>query len=334
MKIKHLALILFSTLGLASCVTTTFIDYKAVSVPEEGGTQFTQLTKEEDFAVGPAVNEEYTTIRWYAAPLIAISPDGNELAFLGFKNNTTNVYLKNTRGGTSLIQRTFRNKIFDVSYSQDGKFLLFTENVDGNLNIYQINSKEGSAVQQITTSTSDEVGGIYGYDNKIYFSKAENATNSDGTATKRYYVWGFDVSSSLFTQFTEGFTPAPLPDKKSVVITRNNKTSGNGEIWLIDLEKGTEMQILANPKIAYSSPQVSPDGKKIVCVGISPKTDNKPANLDIFTVNIDGTGLTQLTFHPGHDVSPKWSPDAKSIYFLSQRANEKRAYCVWNMNVR
>jgi len=118
------------------------------------------------------------------------------------------------------------------------------------------------------------------------------------------------------------------------VITRNNKTSGNGEIWIIDLEKGTEMQILANPKIAYSSPQVSPDGKKIVCVGISPKTDNKPANLDIFTVNIDGTGLTQLTFHPGHDVSPKWSPDAKSIYFLSQRANEKRAYCVWNMNVR
>ena len=54
----------------------------------------------------------------------------------------------------------------------------------------------------------------------------------------------------------------------------------------------------------------------------------------IYTVKLDGTRLTQLTFHGGHDVSPIWAPDGKFIFFLAQRANEKGEYNIWKMNVK
>lgn len=52
----------------------------------------------------------------------------------------------------------------------------------------------------------------------------------------------------------------------------------------------------------------------------------------IYVVRTDGTQLTQLTYHLGNDLSPAWSPDGKSIYFLSQRGSAKKKYNVWRMN--
>lgn len=82
-----------------------------------------------------------------------------------------------------------------------------------------------------------------------------------------------------------------------------------------------------------SSPQISPDGKKIVFVGITDGSKTKPQNLDLFLINIDGTKLTQLTFHGGHDVSPVWAPEGKSIFFISQRGNENGKFNVWKMDL-
>lgn len=54
-------------------------------------------------------------------------------------------------------------------------------------------------------------------------------------------------------------------------------------------------------------------------------------NLDLYVVRTDGTNLTQLTYHPGNYVSPIWSKDGKSIYFISQRGTEKGTWNIWKM---
>lgn len=315
---------------LVSCAPT--INYLTTSVPEEGGIKFTQFTSDDEVALGPTIrrNPASGVLEWYAAPLIAVSPDGSRLTFLAKKDNKDNIFIKNTAGGRSTIQRTFRNQVNDMTFSPDGSKIAFTDSRQDQLgnfvdsDIYMINTTEGAAVQQITTTPLVELGPCFAPDGKsIYFTK------SDGG---RFYVWNVNLESSLLTQYSEGFTPSLSKDGKTLVITRNNKSSTRGEIWSIDLVAGTETLILNSEKMGFSSPQLSPDGKLIVCVGSTEKTTNTPENLNIYTIRPDGTGLTQLTFHPGHDVSPVWAPDGKSIYFISQRGNPTGKFNVWRLD--
>ena len=59
----------------------------------------------------------------------------------------------------------------------------------------------------------------------------------------------------------------------------------------------------------------SPDGTRIVLTRmdkpLSKQVMGEDWKLDIYTVNVDGTGLTRLTDHPAEDFDPVWSPIIK-----------------------
>lgn len=54
-------------------------------------------------------------------------------------------------------------------------------------------------------------------------------------------------------------------------------------------------------------------------------------NTDIFVCKLDGTHLTQLTYHAADDLSPVWSKDGRYIYFVSQRGSSTGTANVWKM---
>jgi imidazolonepropionase-like amidohydrolase len=51
-------------------------------------------------------------------------------------------------------------------------------------------------------------------------------------------------------------------------------------------------------------------------------------NDEIFSVNLDGTGLTNLTNHPANDADPAWSPDGQLIAFQSDRNGKSAIYIM------
>jgi dipeptidyl aminopeptidase/acylaminoacyl peptidase len=51
-------------------------------------------------------------------------------------------------------------------------------------------------------------------------------------------------------------------------------------------------------------------------------------NLEIMTVNPDGSGRTNLTNNPASDHTPRWSPDGTQIAFLSSRAGNLDIYLM------
>ncbi|MCF8352766.1 MAG: hypothetical protein K9H15_16485 [Bacteroidales bacterium] len=320
-KIIYLTLLLL----VASCAPKIMIDYLTVAVPEEGSLKLTQYTREDEKVVHPYIGKnESGRLNWYAAPLLAVSPDGSKIAYLASGNDFHNLYLKNIEGGRSTIQRTFNRDIMDMSYSPDGKYIVFSERKGENNNIYMINATEGVAVQQLVNSSASELSPSFSSDgDDIFFAKSE------GT---RYYIWSLNIRSSLLTQYTEGFTPSLAPNGEDLVVTRNSRDGSRGEIWIINIVRGTETLVLSDPEKGFSSPRISPDGEKIICVGVTEGDKTKPTNLDLYLINTDGTNLMRLTFHGGHDVSPVWAPDGKSVFFLSQRGNKEGDYNVWKMD--
>ncbi len=312
---------------------TRIVNLSETRTSEEGATKFVQFTDETERVYGPQIVYNKGNIEWYAPGFISVSPDGKKIAYLALKDGQSNIYIKNTEGGKQTVQRTFRNSVLDMSFSKDGKFIAFTEQTDSDYNVYQINSTEGTAIQQITTTSNRETSPVYSNDSKmIFFTKSEYQS---ATSQYKHFVWSYEKATALLTQYTEGFAPDIHPNGRLVALTRNNSETGRGEIWTVDLGTGQSTQVLSDKEMGFSTPKFSPDGKYILCVGSSVETQQRIGNLDIFVIKPDGTGRTQLTFHPGHDCSPVWSPDGKSIYFLSQRGSGSTArFSVWQMDFK
>jgi Tol biopolymer transport system component len=79
-------------------------------------------------------------------------------------------------------------------------------------------------------------------------------------------------------------------------------------------------------------PAWSPDGSRLVFSGMTGFNDlnNRRSNLDIYTVNADGTGLRRLTWARAGDTSPTWSagPSGGRIAFTRNRAGREDVYTV------
>ena len=69
-------------------------------------------------------------------------------------------------------------------------------------------------------------------------------------------------------------------------------------------------------------PYWAPDGRYIAF-----ETD-VTGDLEIFVIRPDGTGLRNVTNHPGRDTSASWSPDGKKLAFVSDRGGKADIYVL------
>src|SRR5579864_5360536 len=76
-----------------------------------------------------------------------------------------------------------------------------------------------------------------------------------------------------------------------------------------------------------SEPQISPDGKWIAYTVATPDMDANRNASNIWMVPTAGGDSIQLT-QSGHDSSPVWSPDGKTIAFLSSRDGNSQVYLL------
>ena len=315
---------MFACIAPAACLHAQQVDYSVVAVPEESGNQFIQITSDADRVCLPIVNRKGNRIDWLSNRILDVSVDGQHLAYLSVRNNTTNIFIKDLSKQGSSIQRTNRTAVLDFAYSPDGKYICFSETRGNTNQIFRTDAKDGYVCRQIPSGNQD-YSPVYSADMKqIFFARME---------MKNVSIWSYNVDNNFLSTFTNGMNPYPLKQEPAYVCTRLN-AAGKSEIWKINYETGTEECIISDPQRSFTSPVISPDGQWVLFVGSNTIVSGTFTymNTDIFVARLDGTGMAQLTYHAADDLSPVWSRDGRYIYFVSQRGSANGTANVWRMN--
>ncbi|HEY1975938.1 MAG TPA: hypothetical protein VGG89_05320 [Candidatus Baltobacteraceae bacterium] len=128
-------------------------------------------------------------------------------------------------------------------------------------------------------------------------------------------AWALLVNLSFFLAYAQpiedGFTP----------LTMKPGTGDNVYPSLYRLERNGDLTRLAlPPKLDLETVDVAPDGKHVVYrVNRYQNPDSLPPS-DIYVADADGAHGAAITHSGRHDTQPVWSPDGKSIAYVSMPA--------------
>lgn len=130
--------------------------------------------------------------------------------------------------------------------------------------------------------------------------------SADGTDLRQLTDTGFDH-----------WDPVYSPDGTHIAFTQYTADHrANLELYVMAAD-GTGARRVTDTTAAGSAqnfqPAWSPDGTRLTFVS------NRDGNNDVYVINANGTGETNVSRHPASDVDPVWTPDGKRILFASQR---------------
>jgi len=153
------------------------------------------------------------------------------------------------------------------------------------------------------------------------------ASNRDGA--KNIYVMNADGSDVV--RLTNGSVgdEAPVWSPDGTRILFGSMRDGNLEIYIMNSDGSEQKRLTFNSVVDSGPAQFSPDGQKIVFSRSGAIEGDAYYNFDIYTMNIDGSDVRQLTFDPEYDAGPHWSPDGSKIAFVSGR---EKNFDVFVMN--
>ena len=246
------------------------------------------------------------------------SPDGRRLVLESYRSASSEAYTMDA-DGTNLVRLTFRSQEeFQGDWSPDGKRLIFQVGAGTDFDILRMNAN-GSDQVLITGDPANDGRPAWTLDgSRIAFDSARIENQSE-IFTMDAEVGDFAPLASPLTRLTTNPArdrhPQYSPDGRKIVFQSNRDrltAPANDEIFTMNAD-GTGVTRLtfnavddpATPanEASDTDPIWSPDGTKILF-----QSRRAGGDTEVFTMNVDGTGVKRLTNNPGFDGRCDWQP--------------------------
>lgn len=200
------------------------------------------------------------------------------------------LYTSDLKGNN--IVRLTHNLHYDaeVSVSPDGNWILFTRQVDGNLDLWKMKS-DGTGEHQITfTDDWQEGGSFYLPDSKTILYRAWKKEFDDARAKPMTIFTinhdGSDLKQITFEDDKTNWAPHPGPDGKHFVFVKVLPPH-NFEVYMMNLETGKQTRLTYND--AFDGfPVLSPDGNSLL---FSSSRNAKPGDRSLAPFIMDISSL-------------------------------------------
>lgn len=258
------------------------------------------------------------------------SPDGKSIIYRSrkqtFNDFTGQLFKVSINGGLS-EELPFTTGGF-CSFSPDGKKLVFNKvfrefrtwkyykgGMADDISIFDFDTKE---IKSITNTVSQDIFPMW-IGEEIYFL-------SDRDRTMNMFVYNVKSGETKkVTNFTEYDIKFPSFNDKTIVF------ENGGFIYKYDVNTKTseKISITINDDFIYSRPSFKDASKNIASADLSPNGERVvfSARGDIYTVPAE-KGITRnlTSSSDAHDRAAVWSPDGKTIAYLSDKSGEYEIY--------
>jgi Tol biopolymer transport system component/DNA-binding winged helix-turn-helix (wHTH) protein len=258
----------------------------------------------------------------YGDEIPKFSPDGRSLCFARLTHYLGgDLYVMPVTGSEPRRLTQDGAGLFGLSWTEDGKELVFSSDREGTARLWRIEASGGKPKRVAGITGSDLPRGIAQKANMLVFSQEVSDIN----------IWRVDVNGPKMTgvpkpiagSTKDDTNPQLSPDGQHLALMSNR--SGSFEIWVTDPDGSNPMPLTAFGHGLSAWPAWSPDSRSIAF------NSDVSGNWKIYVVDARGGKPRLITPAARTDASaPSWSPDGKWIYFQSTHAGVMH---VWKMPV-
>ncbi|MGA9966027.1 MAG: hypothetical protein WBQ10_12575, partial [Terriglobales bacterium] len=176
----------------------------------------------------------------------------------------------------------------EATVSRNGKHIVFTSMRNGDLDIYTMDA-DGRHVKQLTHELGYDGGAVFSPDGKQIVYRAYHP-----------------VSDMEIAEYKE-------------LLAQNLVRPTTLEIWIMGSNGGHKRRV-TNLGAASFAPAFFRKGKHLRIIFSSNQgSTGGMGNFELYTINVDGKNLEQITYSPGFDGFPMFSNDGKKLVWASNR---------------
>ena len=256
---------------------------------------------------------------------------GSRLVFASTQHSTTSdIYVTAVPGRTLTQLTTDPGDDIMPAFHPGGDRIAFASNRAGNWDVY-IMSTHGGQPMKVTDEPEHELHPSWSPDGRhLIYCKL-------GSRSRRWEMWVVDTDNPGVRRFLDyGLFPQWGPDiAQNKILFQRARRRGSRyfSVWTVDYVNGDAVhptEIVSAGNAAVINPAWSADGSRIVFVTVvqpDEDDDNSIIQSDVWLVNLNGSGRTNLTNGRYANYQPVWGANGQ-VFFVSNRTGVDNIWSV------